>query len=70
MKAISLFIILVTVSCSPSNKVEHDEDYVLIEFASKIEEDYHKIQSIPYEPDIHVEKTEHTLDEQLPYLQE
>ena len=70
MKAILLFLMLLTVSCSPANKIEHDEDYVLIEFAAKIEEDYHRIQSIPYEPDVHIEKTEDTLDEQLPYHQE
>lgn len=63
MRLIALFTLLICFSCSPSKQAVHDEDYVLVEFASKLEEDYHKIQNIPYEPDFHIEKTEDHFDD-------
>lgn len=39
-------------SCAPAEKtseIEPSDDYVLIEFASKLEEDYHRLHKIPYE---------------------
>lgn len=63
MRLIALFTLFICTSCSPSKQVAHDEDYVLVEFASKLEEDYHKIQNIPYEPDFHIEKTEDQFDD-------
>jgi hypothetical protein len=44
MKFLMLSLILIS-SCSPSpkNAEKIDDDYVLIEFASKLEEDYHRI---------------------------
>lgn len=47
----TLLGLLLCFSCTPGPEVKHDEDYVLIEFAAKLEEDYHRIQNIPYEPE-------------------
>ena len=33
-----------------SSKFEPDDDYVLVEFASRLEEDYHRIQHVPESP--------------------
>lgn len=65
MKILFLFFLLLTMSCISSNKDHNkaDNDYVLIEFAAKLEEDYHKIQNIPYEPDFHLEKSEDDFDD-------
>lgn len=63
MRLLALFTLFICFSCSPSKQLVHDEDYVLVEFASKLEEDYHKIQNIPYEPDFHIEKTEDNFDD-------
>lgn len=48
-----LFIAAVTmlVSCSPRKTADNEkfsEDYVLIEFASKLEEEYHRLHNTPY----------------------
>ena len=46
-----LFILVLFGACSKrpidEASLEHSDDYVLIEFASKLEEDYHKIDQIP-----------------------
>lgn len=44
--------LLFLVSCSPAERtseIEPSDDYVLIEFASKLEEDYHRLHKIPYD---------------------
>ncbi len=41
---LSLTVLLFLVACSKSVE-SPDDDYVLIEFASKLEEDYQKLQS-------------------------
>lgn len=67
MKLLLIIFILMCVACSPSMQNKHDDDYVLVEFASKLEEDYHRIQKIPYEPEYHHESTpEESDDGQLP----
>ncbi len=49
MRWILSFIVIGQLSaCSPNtpqkeNSVYYDDDYVLVEFAAKLEEDYHKI---------------------------
>ena len=63
MKFILILTALILLSCSPQQARVYDEDYVLIEFAAKLEEDYHKIQNIPYEPDFKTEKTDDPSDD-------
>lgn len=51
MRALLLLALLLPSACSKRQideaSLEHSDDYVLIEFASKLEEDYHKIDQIP-----------------------
>lgn len=44
MKSVLLISFLLLAACSKKNEDQavYSEDYVLIEFASKLEEDYHK----------------------------
>lgn len=52
MKFISLSALLLFVACSKPEKtseLEPSDDYVLIELASKLEEDYHRLNKIPYD---------------------
>jgi hypothetical protein len=56
-KLLLIGIFLMT-ACSEEKKAQQSEpsdDYVLIEFASKLEEDYHRINKIPM--DSHPEET-------------
>ena len=54
-----LYLSFILISaCAPSEKpsrnsntvIVNDDDYVLIEFASKLEEDYHRIDKKPANP--------------------
>ncbi len=38
-----LFLLLIISSCSRNQEPEISDEYVLVEFASKLEEDYHRI---------------------------
>ncbi|WPU66114.1 hypothetical protein [Peredibacter starrii] len=52
MKFISLSALLLFVACSKpeqTSEQEPSDDYVLIELASKLEEDYHRLHKIPYD---------------------
>lgn len=51
MKLAAIMGLLLLTSCSQKTPEElgPDDDYVLIEFASKLEEDYHRIHNIPYD---------------------
>ena len=47
---LSFIIIAFSSGCSQKNSTtsqSFDEDYVLVEFASKLEEDFHKINNLP-----------------------
>ena len=52
MKSILLLSIFLLASCSPAPKGPQtiDDDYVLIEFASKLEEDYHRMNDSSEKP--------------------
>lgn len=52
MKFLAFILIAASLwSCSPgkTNPEEFSEDYVLIEFAAKLEEEYHRINKTPYD---------------------
>lgn len=52
MKFLSLSALLLFVACSKpeqTSELEPSDDYVLIELASKLEEDYHRLHKIPYD---------------------
>jgi len=47
-----LLFITLTMACSrASQKPEFTDDYVLIEFAARLEEDYHATSAPPVDPD-------------------
>lgn len=54
--------LLLLASCSErissDTALEHSDDYVLIEFASKLEEDYQKPQKIPQGPETEIRKSQ------------
>mgnify|MGYP003574905212 CR=1 FL=1 len=43
MKALFFLLLILTAACSKPDKREFSDDYVLIEFASKLEENYHQL---------------------------
>ncbi len=48
MKIILILTSLCLLACSKESykkNIDYDEDYVLIEFAAKLEEDYHRLNS-------------------------
>jgi|GEM_PF-5046122 len=52
MRSLIFLSTLMMMSCSPAPKGPEtiDDDYVLIEFASKLEEDYHRINDNSEKP--------------------
>lgn len=54
IKKLLIFSLLLVVSCArPPENSQFSDDYVLIEFAAKLEEDYHQIYPEPLENNKH-----------------